>query len=275
MDERVAIVTGGGAGLGRELVFGLVGAGFAVVVADIDGAAAEETAREAERRAGAETWDAAEVRDAAHEPDAARMQDAAPAQDPARSRDRARGPDRGRRVVAVRADVREVAQAREVVRVAEGLGGPHVLVNNAGGWTTGDKQFPAAAPEEWAATLALNLSAPMLLTQLVLGPMRDLGGGAIVNIASSAARGDEAYGSPEYAAAKAGLIRLTTSLRGLDASHGVRVLTAVPHWIGLDRAKEQLAADPAAAATLIPPAVVVKTVLDLIASGQAGTVVDL
>ncbi|MET0725555.1 MAG: SDR family NAD(P)-dependent oxidoreductase [Leifsonia sp.] len=41
---KVAIVTGGGAGLGRELALGLARAGAHVVVADVDLDAAAETA---------------------------------------------------------------------------------------------------------------------------------------------------------------------------------------------------------------------------------------
>ncbi|MET0974149.1 MAG: SDR family NAD(P)-dependent oxidoreductase [Leifsonia sp.] len=45
---KVAIVTGGGAGLGRELAVGLTSAGAHVVVADVDLDAAAETAETAE-----------------------------------------------------------------------------------------------------------------------------------------------------------------------------------------------------------------------------------
>ena len=41
---RVAIVTGGGRGIGRRYCEALAGEGAAVVVADIDGTGAEETA---------------------------------------------------------------------------------------------------------------------------------------------------------------------------------------------------------------------------------------
>jgi NAD(P)-dependent dehydrogenase (short-subunit alcohol dehydrogenase family) len=79
----------------------------------------------------------------------------------------------------------------------------------------------------------------MLATQLALEPMRRAGGGAVVNIASTAALGDEPYASPEYGAAKAGLIRFTTALRETD---GARVNCVVPDWIRTDRAEAELAA---------------------------------
>jgi 3-oxoacyl-[acyl-carrier protein] reductase len=44
--ERVAIVTGGGKGIGRHYVHGLAKEGAAVVIAEIDGKAAEQTAKE-------------------------------------------------------------------------------------------------------------------------------------------------------------------------------------------------------------------------------------
>jgi NAD(P)-dependent dehydrogenase (short-subunit alcohol dehydrogenase family) len=179
---------------------------------------------------------------------------------------------------AIRIDIRDPEHAHRLVRLAGADGGPHILVNNAGGWTPGG-QFPAAKPDEWGPTMALNLTIPMLLSQLVLGPMRSLGGGAIVNISSSAGLGDAGYGSPEYAASKAGLIRFTSSLAGLEATHGVRMTCLVPGWIGLDRAHAELAAKPeaerAATPPLIPPAELVAVVLDLIRNGRSGSVVEL
>jgi NAD(P)-dependent dehydrogenase (short-subunit alcohol dehydrogenase family) len=55
-----------------------------------------------------------------------------------------------------------------------GGGGPHVLVNNAGG--RGKADYPEAPPEQWSRTLDLNLRAAMLATQLALEPMRAAGG---------------------------------------------------------------------------------------------------
>jgi NAD(P)-dependent dehydrogenase (short-subunit alcohol dehydrogenase family) len=70
--------------------------------------------------------------------------------------------------------------------------------------------------------LDLNLRGVMLSTQLaidVLGP-----GGAIVNIAATAGLGYGVHSAPEYAVAKAGLMRLTACLAPLRDSHGIRHL---------------------------------------------------
>src|SRR5438876_3333331 len=72
--------------------------------------------------------------------------------------------------------------------------------------------LPAADPAKWEQTLDLNLRAVMLATQLVLVPMRERGGGAIINIASTAGLGTASHDSPEYAVAKAGVVRFTACL---------------------------------------------------------------
>jgi NAD(P)-dependent dehydrogenase (short-subunit alcohol dehydrogenase family) len=60
----------------------------------------------------------------------------------------------------------------------------------------------------------------MLATQHVLAPMARAGGGAVVNVASIAGLGLAPYQSPEYGAAKAGLIRFTSTLDVLDERMG-------------------------------------------------------
>ncbi len=72
--------------------------------------------------------------------------------------------------------------------------------------------------------------------------MREAGAGAIVNIASTASLGLTPYHSPEYAAAKAGLIRFTSTLTDLGA---VRVNCLVPDWVATERVTEaERATDP-------------------------------
>jgi 3-oxoacyl-[acyl-carrier protein] reductase len=112
---------------------------------------------------------------------------------------------------------------------------PQILVNNAGGGPSLRPCFPEASVERWSASLDLNLRAPMLTTQLALAAMRQAGGGAIINVGSTAGLGFGPHVSPEYSAAKAALIRFTTTLAPLVASHGVRVNCVVPDWVATER----------------------------------------
>jgi NAD(P)-dependent dehydrogenase (short-subunit alcohol dehydrogenase family) len=180
----------------------------------------------------------------------------------------------GSRAVGVTADLSTVEGVRAAAGALLARGDVGSLVNNAGGWLP-DEQYPDAEPERWLSALTLNLTAPMLLTQL-LWPVLAAAAGAVVNVGSSGGLGDEAYGSPEYGAAKAGLHRFTTSLTGrVD----VRVMAVVPGWIGLERARRQWAALPeserAAVGPLVPPEDVATAVCTLLSSGRAGEVVEM
>jgi NAD(P)-dependent dehydrogenase (short-subunit alcohol dehydrogenase family) len=180
-------------------------------------------------------------------------------------------------VAFVRCDVRVAADLERVVAFAlERFGGLDVVVNNAGGVSRGE-QWPLASSLEWRATLEMNLVAPMLLTQLALEPMRARGGGAVVNIASSAGVEWTPYSSPEYGAAKAGLVRFTTAAGALP---GVRVNCIVPGWIGLARAHEERAAmsprERAAAGPFVEPDAIADAVVSLVGDESlSGCVVEM
>jgi NAD(P)-dependent dehydrogenase (short-subunit alcohol dehydrogenase family) len=169
---------------------------------------------------------------------------------------------RGRQTVAecrgrarfVHADLTVADDVRRLIHSAE----PTILVNNAGGGGHIPPHFPDASPAQWGATLDLNLRAPMLATQLALEPMRRAGGGAVVNVASTAGLGSQRYRSPEYGAAKAGLIRFTTALGAID---GVRVNCLVPDWIATERVT---AAERSTTPPPIPVATVAEAVITLI-----------
>jgi NAD(P)-dependent dehydrogenase (short-subunit alcohol dehydrogenase family) len=185
----------------------------------------------------------------------------------------------GGHAVAIEADVTDDGDAERMIAFAgRDGGGPHVLVNNAGGW--GEANYPEATPDRWTATLDLNLRAAMLATQLALEPMRAAGGGVVVNIASTAGIASDPYASPEYGAAKAGLIRFTTSLAGLRERMNVRVNCVVPDWIATGRAHGELermtAAERAAAGPLVPMADVAAAVIAFVHDDDlAGRVVVL
>jgi NAD(P)-dependent dehydrogenase (short-subunit alcohol dehydrogenase family) len=144
----------------------------------------------------------------------------------------------GGRMSFQRADMTVPEDVRRLIASSQ----PQILVNNAGGGGHIPPHFPDASPEKWGATLDLNLRAPMLATQVALEHMRRAGAGAVVNIASTAGLGPEPYHSPEYGAAKAGLIRFTSALRAVE---GVRVNCVVPDWIATERlTDEERAAKP-------------------------------
>jgi NAD(P)-dependent dehydrogenase (short-subunit alcohol dehydrogenase family) len=160
----------------------------------------------------------------------------------------------GGRISFMRADMTVADDVRQLIASTQ----PQILINNAGGGGHIPPHFPEATPDQWGATLQLNLLAPMLATQLSLEPMRKAGGGAVVNVASTSALGSEPYQSPEYGAAKAGLIRFTTALGELD---GVRVNCIVPDWMATERLS---AAERASTPPPIPLADVAAAVLELI-----------
>jgi NAD(P)-dependent dehydrogenase (short-subunit alcohol dehydrogenase family) len=169
----------------------------------------------------------------------------------------------GGRAAFVAIDVTVDGDVRRMIAAAhQGIGGPHVLVNNAGGW--GAANFPDATADQWGATLDLNLRAAMLAAQLALEPMRAAGGGAVVNIASTAGLGSQPYASPEYGAAKAGLIRFTTSLADLRERVNVRVNCVVPDWIATERSRADVARMDPAERAQAPPQVPMEEIADAV-----------
>jgi NAD(P)-dependent dehydrogenase (short-subunit alcohol dehydrogenase family) len=169
----------------------------------------------------------------------------------------------GGRASFVRADVRVGDDAQHMVEFAERTyGWLDFLVNNAG--DTLEPHFPKATPAHWGATLDLNLRGPMLATQTALEAMGRRGGGAVVNIASVAGLGFRPHDSPEYAAAKAGLIRFTATLAPLRDRMNVRVNCVVPHWIETERVREEIAAMPPNEQAEVPALVQPEEVADAV-----------
>ena len=107
-------------------------------------------------------------------------------------------------VTAVPGDVADPAHRAELAAAAARLGGPDLLVNNAG--TLGASPLPAIADYPVGAlrdVLEVNVLAPVALTQLMLPALRR-SGGAVLAVTSDAAV--EAYaGWGGYGAAKAAL----------------------------------------------------------------------
>jgi NAD(P)-dependent dehydrogenase (short-subunit alcohol dehydrogenase family) len=155
----------------------------------------------------------------------------------------------------VRADAGTADGVRAAVDAAcraagrQAAGGLGVLVGNAGGVV--EPCFPAPG---WGYTLDLNLRAVMLATQLVLDPMAAAGGGAIITIASVAGLGTTSHDAPEYAAAKAGLMRFTACLAPLHDSIGVRANCICPGLVDTPSSRRSRARLTPAQQADLPPA---------------------
>lgn len=113
----------------------------------------------------------------------------------------------GRRAIAVRADVSVRTEAAELIRrTTDTFGRLDVLVNNASIFL--DSPFLAIEEAEWDRVMDVNLKGPFLLSQLAVPPLREEGGGVIVNIADlSAFQPWPSY--THHAVSKAGLVHLT------------------------------------------------------------------
>jgi 3-oxoacyl-[acyl-carrier protein] reductase len=138
------------------------------------------------------------------------------------------------RAAFCRADVRDEQQVSALIAFAERtFGGLTVLVNNA------SAPFRPGEPLEcWADFVQTDLLGTAFATRHAIDAMRRAGGGAIVNIASISGlwhgRRTPGTAAPAYDAAKAGVIRLTTTLAGLAASDNIRVNCLAPGWIATD-----------------------------------------
>jgi NAD(P)-dependent dehydrogenase (short-subunit alcohol dehydrogenase family) len=136
--------------------------------------------------------------------------------------------------VFVHADVTRDEDVELMVAAADPLA---ILINNAGGYEP--PVFPNAPLVHWDRVLDLNLRAVMTGIHFAVGAMEGRQG-AIVSIASSAGLGLGVHPGPEYAAAKAAVIRLTACLEPL-AGRGIRVNCVCPHTVATEAVRMKLA----------------------------------
>ena len=147
----------------------------------------------------------------------------------------------GGRAAFVQADVASEDDVRRMIAFAEEtFGALAILVNNAGAYVE-PPYFPDAELGRWSRLMDVYLRGTMLCTQHAIAAMRARGGGAIVNIASGAGLGFGPGGVPEYAAAKAGVVRLTAVLGTLRATAGIRVNCICPGWVNTPMTRRTLA----------------------------------
>jgi NAD(P)-dependent dehydrogenase (short-subunit alcohol dehydrogenase family) len=198
---RTAVVTGAGRGLGRAEALELARLGAHVVVNDYgqpgrDGSGAAS--------AGPAEEVAAEIRAA------------------------------GGRATAHAGDVADFERARELIDLAVDTGGGtlDILVNNAG--ILRDRMVFAMTEEEWDAVIRVHLKGHFNTTRFASAHWRERSKaqgravyGRIVNTSSEAFLAGSA-GQPNYAAAKGGIVGLTTSTAGALRKYGVTVNAICP-----------------------------------------------
>ena len=168
---KVAVVTGGGSGIGLAISARLAADGAAVAVLDRNGASADEAAALSTDRAGVEV---------------------------------------------------------AVDHIAQQLGRPTILVNNAGLEQFGP--FLKIDPETWQRVHTVNLTGTYHCCQVVIPHMLEAGWGRIVNISSSSAQGGQPY-MAAYVSSKAAVIGLTKSLALEFGPKGITVNTIPPGFI--------------------------------------------
>lgn len=213
LSGRVALVTGGSRGIGREDALALGRAGADVVVADIL-VESDDTGAE-EKRYGV-------------------LAQAARAQGMVYTESTA-GEIRslGRRSFAVKCDVTDREQVAGVVeRAVAELGGVDILVNNAG-TLDHTAQFHNQSPELWERDLQVNLTGAFNCAQAVWPHMMENGWGRIINMASVAGTLG-GFGQASYSTTKSGLLGLTRTLAMEGGRHGITCNAIVPGIIGTE-----------------------------------------
>ena len=139
--------------------------------------------------------------------------------------------DAGGRAVAVGADVSKSEHVQKAVeRVAEELGAPTVLVNNAG--VIRDNLLFKMTDEDWDTVLGVHLRGAFLMSRAVQKHMVDQHYGRIVNLSSSSALGNR--GQVNYSAAKAGMQGFTKTLAIELGPYGVTANAVAPGFIVTD-----------------------------------------
>jgi 2-hydroxycyclohexanecarboxyl-CoA dehydrogenase len=188
LSGSLVLVTGAGSGIGEATAHAFADRGATVLCADIDSAAAEDTAK------------------ACAQPGPART---------ARASDRAYTVD-----VADQEAVTAMA-----ARVAEDHGALDVLVNNAGVGMSG--RFLAMSPKDWEWILGINLMGVVHGCQAFGPAMIERGRGHVVNLASGLAYTPRAT-EPGYVTSKAAVLALSRCLRADWGSSGVGVSAICP-----------------------------------------------
>ncbi len=190
-DDRVAVVTGAGAGLGRVYALELAARGCKVVVNDLGGAA--DGRGDSKNAADAVVE---EIRQAGGEAVA--------------SYDSVATPEGGEAIINA---------------ALSAFGRIDIVINNAG--ILRDRSFLKLGPEDWKAVLDVHLAGAYHVTRPAFAKMREQGYGRIVFTTSAAGLFGN-FGQTNYSAAKLGLVGLMNSLKLEGLKYDIKVNTVAP-----------------------------------------------
>jgi 3-oxoacyl-[acyl-carrier protein] reductase len=144
----------------------------------------------------------------------------------------------GGNAFALAADVSVRGEAEMLVdETVDRFGRVDIVVNNAGIW----KRAPIdeMSDGEWAEMMAINLTGTFHVVRAAVTPMKQVGGGRIINISSTAGQRGEAFHA-HYATTKGGVIAMTKSLAAELAPDGITVNCVAPGWTDTDMARDAL-----------------------------------
>ncbi|PPR62272.1 MAG: Dihydroanticapsin 7-dehydrogenase [Alphaproteobacteria bacterium MarineAlpha4_Bin2] len=198
LDGKVAIVTGGGGGIGRATTARFVQEGAKVLVADIDERAGTETTEIANSQAGKGDGEA----------------------------------------IFRRTDVSDNdSMAAAVVSAREQFGKLSILHNNAGGSTNDDGPIADVTDDEFWRAIKLDLYGTFLGCRHAIPALRESGGGSIINMSSVVAL-MAFPGRDAYTAAKGGIAAITRSTAVEYGKDKIRVNAIAPTVILTERVKK-------------------------------------
>ena len=136
------------------------------------------------------------------------------------------------RVLTIDRDVSAPEDAEEAVgSTIAGLGGLHILVNNAGTnahkWGAPGPNFWDITPEIWAKVMSINLNGPFFMARAAVSHLRAQGWGRIIGVTTSMDTMIRQSGTP-YGPSKAGHEALIAAMAGELEGSGVTANVLVP-----------------------------------------------
>jgi 3-oxoacyl-[acyl-carrier protein] reductase len=207
LEGKVAVVTGGGSGLGEAICIRLAREGARVAVLDVNEDAAQLTA---------ELVGGAAVR--------TDVSDSASVDQALAEAEDALGPVD---IWVNNAGIAAVAQAERITPLAEQQ---LAEAAEAGQITTALDALIRLPDDEWRTMLAVHLDGTFYGTRAAARSMAPRGGGVIVNIASVCGV-EGCTGFPHYSAAKAGVLGFTRAVAKELIVQGIRVNAVAPGFL--------------------------------------------